>query len=66
MADPLIINCSSACTVTVELSLPPFQLDTAEGAVISGAILGIWAIGWAIRMVIKTLNVDDVSNESEK
>ena len=50
MADPLIINCSSACTVTVELSLPPFQLDAAEGAVISGAILGIWAIGWAIRI----------------
>lgn len=68
MAEPIIIDCSTACTVTVvhELSLPPFQLDTAEGAIISGAILGIWAIGWAIRMVIKTLNVDDVSNESEK
>ena len=60
MADPIAINCSGACTVTVvhELSIPPLQLDAAEGAAIAGAVLAIWAIGWAFRMLIQTLNID--------
>lgn len=60
MADPQIIECSTACTVTVvhELSLPPLQLDAAEGAAIASAVLAIWAIGWAFRMLIQTLNID--------
>ena len=64
MADPIAINCSSACTVTVihELSLPPLQLDAAEGAAIAGAVLAIWAIGWAFRMLIQTLNIDGKTN----
>lgn len=63
MADPIVINCGSACTVTVvhELSLPPLQLDAAEGAAIAGAVLAIWAIGWAFRMLIQTLNTDGTS-----
>ena len=64
MADPIAINCSSACTVTVvhELSLPPLQLDAAEGAQIAGAVLAIWAIGWAFRMLIQALNIDGKTN----
>lgn len=61
MADPVIIDCSTACTVTVvhELSLPPLQLDAAEGAAIAGAVLAIWAIGWAFRVLIQTLRNTD-------
>ena len=68
MADPITITCGSACTVTVihELSLPPLQLSTAEGALIASAILAIWVIGWAFRMLIQTLNTDGKStSESE-
>lgn len=61
MADPVIINCPTACTVTVvhELSLPPLQLTAAEGASIASAILAVWAVGWAIRMVAQALKVSD-------
>lgn len=66
MADPQTITCDSACTVTVihELSLPPLQLDTADGASIAGAVLAIWAIGWAFRVLIRTLKHTD-GNQSE-
>lgn len=62
------ITCSvSPCAVTVthEVSLPPFQLSPADGGLISGAILLVWATGWAIRMLIRALHVDGVSKESE-
>ena len=61
MADPVVIDCATACTVTVvhELSLPPLQLDAAEGAAIAGAVLAIWAIGWAFRALIQTLRHTD-------
>lgn len=64
VAEPVLINCSSSCTVTVvhELSIPPLQLDAAEGAAIAGAVLAIWAIGWAFRMLIQTLNTDGITN----
>lgn len=64
------ITCSNSCTVTVthELSLPPLQLDAADGSLIAGAILAVWAIGWGARMIIRALNIDSDSstNESEK
>ncbi len=61
MAEPTAINCSSACTVTVvhELSLPPLQLDTLGGAQIALAVLGVWAVGFGIRMLIRTMRVDE-------
>ena len=61
MADPFVIECATACTVTVvhELSLPPLQLSADEGAVIAGAILAIWAIGFGFRALIRTLKNTD-------
>ena len=66
MADPTVIDCATACTVTVvhELSLPPLQLDTADGAAIAGAVLAVWAVGWAFRMLIRALNIDGNSSTS--
>lgn len=68
MADPVQVQCSSACTVTVvhELSLPPLQLDTADGASIAGAVLAIWAIGWAFRVLIRTLRHTDGNQPFEE
>ena len=68
MADPSIIECATACTVTVvhELSLPPLQLSADEGAVIASAILAIWAIGWGFRALIQTLKHTDGNSTSEE
>ncbi|MEO8023866.1 hypothetical protein [Polaromonas sp.] len=58
MPDPLVIDCSSACTVTVvhELSLPPLQLDLEQGGAIAAAVIGVWVLGWGIRMLIRSMN----------
>ena len=68
MADPIVIDCGSACTVTVvhELSLPPLQLSSAEGAIIASAILAVWAVGWGIRMLIQTLKSSDGNNQESE
>lgn len=66
MAEPTVIDCATACTVTVvhELSLPLLQLDAAAGAAIASAILAIWAMGWGFRVLIQTLkNTDGNSTE---
>ena len=68
MADPTVIECATACTVTVvhELSLPPLQLDIADGASIASAILAVWAVGWGFRVLIRTLrNTDGNQTEEE-
>lgn len=68
MADPVVIDCPSTCTVTVvhELSLPPLQLDTADGAAISSAILLVWGVGWGIRVLIQTLKHTDGNPNQEE
>lgn len=69
MAEPVAINCASACTVTVvhELSLPPLQLDASDGAAIAGAVLAVWAAGWAFRVLIQSLrNTDGDSSTSQE
>ena len=68
MADPVVIECTTACTVTVvhELSLPPLQLSADEGAVIASAILAIWAIGWGFRVLIQTLKHTDGNSTQEE
>jgi len=68
MADPIVIDCTTACTVTVvhELSLPPLQLSADEGAVIASAILAIWAVGWGFRALIQTLRHTDGNSTTEE
>lgn len=62
-----VIECATACTVTVvhELSLPPLQLGAEEGGAIAGAILAVWAVGWAIRALIQTLKNSDGNQNLE-
>ena len=68
MADPVTITCPGTCTVTVvhELSLPPLQLDASEGAAIAGAVLAVWAVGWAFRMLILTLRDSDGNSTTQE
>ncbi len=67
MADPVVVSCNvSPCVVVHQIDLPPFQLDTAEGALIAGSILAVWAVGFGIRMLIRALNTDGKPlNESD-
>lgn len=67
MAEPTTVNCTSACTVTVvhELSIPPLQLRADEGAQVAGAILLVWAAGFGIRMLARTLNAGDPKPDAE-
>lgn len=61
MADPTVISCTSACTVTVvhELAFPVLDMSPAEGAAISSAILLVWAVGYGFRTLVKTLKTTD-------
>jgi hypothetical protein len=67
VADPTVIECATACTVTVvhELSLPPLQLMPEQGALISSAVLLVWAAGWGIRMLVQLIRSSD-SEPTEK
>ena len=63
------VTCSvSPCQIVHSIDLPPFQLDTADGALIAGAILAVWALGFGARLVIQALYIDGKTStlESEK
>lgn len=65
---PVAPSSSSASGVVVNVSntlLP--DLDASGGAQIAGAVLAVWAIGWAFRMLIRALNSDgnSVTSTSE-
>lgn len=68
MADPIVIDCVGACTVTVvhELSIPPLQLSPAEASQIAAPILVLWAIAWGVRQVIRLIRETGPSDVSEK
>lgn len=65
MADPITIDCSNPCTVTVvhELSLPPLQLSSAEGAEVAFAIVGVWAVAFVIRTLVRLIWSSGVNQE---
>lgn len=61
------IQCAAACTVTVqhEITLPVLDLSPLEGAVISSAILLVWAVAWAFRVLIQTIKSSDGNQPNE-
>jgi len=66
MAEPTVIQCTSACTVTVQhqFCVPVLDLDAAQGGAIAAAIGLVWAVGWGIRTLARTLkNVDSTETE---
>ncbi|MFV0678268.1 hypothetical protein [Variovorax sp. tm] len=67
MADPTVIQCESACTVTLqhEFNVPMLQISEQQGLVIGAAILGVWAVAWVFRQVISVINVPEATQESE-
>lgn len=61
------IQCTSACTVTVqhEITLPLLDLSPEEGAAISSAILLVWAVAWGFRALIQTIKTSDGNQPTE-
>ena len=60
MAGDTIITCSvSPCTIVHQIDLPPFQLDTVDGGLVAAAIVGIWAIGFGFRMLVRAMTRTD-------
>ncbi len=59
-----IIQCTQACTVTVQhqFSIPLLDIDAAGGGAIAMAIALCWAAGFAIRQIIRLLRVDEIPN----
>ena len=65
MADPTVIECASACTVTLvhEFSIPLLELTPEQGEQIALAIMGVWALAWCIRQVIVSLRQSGANKE---
>jgi hypothetical protein len=58
------VTCSvSPCQVVIDL--PILNLDTDAGALIAGAVLAIWALGFGFRALIRALNIDSNTSTSE-
>lgn len=60
MAEPVAVQCSSACTVTLQLTLSeasgsPFVMSVADGALLSGAIISVWVSALIFRSFIRTV-----------
>lgn len=64
MADQWNITCAvTPCVINHTIELPPFQLTAEEGGFVAAAILGVWAIGWAFRLIIRALSVSEAKTE---
>lgn len=55
--DPVTVQCSQACTVTLEFSNVgnPFVMSVADGAALSALILGVWVSAVVCRYLVKTV-----------
>ena len=45
--------------------IPLLSIGAADGALISFAIVSVWAVALAFRFLIRALNVDEIQNESD-
>lgn len=61
------VTCTGACTVTLqhEFNIPPLTLSTSEGAQIALAVIAVWVVGFAVRMVLRSLDIGFSSNEKD-
>ena len=46
------------------LTASPLNLSLSDGGLVGAAIVGVWAIGYCIRALIRVLSSGDVENES--
>lgn len=65
---PTVVACNSACTVTLSISFdfPPFNLSESDGGAIASAILVIWGVGWAFRVLTRQVKTSDGNSSTEE
>ena len=54
-ANRVIPALTATTTTTNVVDIPPFQIDVAGGALISSAILSVWALGFGFRALIQAI-----------
>jgi len=54
MAEPTLIQCTAACTVTVQhqFPIPVLDTDAAQGGSIAAAIGLVWAAAWTEEFIL--------------
>lgn len=61
--------CTTALLLTpaefAHITLNPFVLTIEDGLLLSGSIVGLWAIAWGIKAVVLTLRSSDESSTSD-
>lgn len=63
-AQPADITTCSMVLGSSEDFVHPWNLTTAEGGAVATAVLGVWAVGYVTRLIIRALFIGDDSNES--
>lgn len=61
-----VLLTSSEFEAQVSSLNPLTHLSAADGASIASAVLAVWAIGWAFRVLIRTLSISDSDSLTEK
>lgn len=61
--EPVVVQCSSACTVTLQLEqVGPFNLTAADGLILSGLVVGLWLTGFGVRALMRVLSGNQAAN----
>jgi hypothetical protein len=70
--DVIVPSTSDPCTTALLLSPTefahiaqnPFVLSLEDGAQLSAAIVGVWAVAWCVKALVLALRVDDGDSTS--
>lgn len=65
--EPTVIECASACTVTLVhvISFPPFNLTLEQAGQLAGAVLAVWAVAAVYREIVRQIDRKSSTSETE-
>ena len=59
MADTYVTCSVSPCTVVYQIDLPVLNLDLDTAGLLAAAIIGVWAVGFAFRSLIRMVRHEE-------